>query len=348
VNGLSLFANVGIGETYTHLHGLDIKVANELLEDRASFYRKMHPNTEMICGDIRDPQIKKQVIDKAIAEGCDFILATPPCQGMSLAGRKAIKDERNLLIVDAVEVIETVSPAFVIIENVPPALKTKIWVDGKVVLIPEFLKQRLGANYHINYAVLDAADYGTPQSRKRAIFLLSKKEYGEWQFPEKQERITVKEVIGCLPSLEAGHKSEIDFHVAKPHNERHIECMRHTPTGKSAFDNESYYPKRLDGKRVRGYTTTYKRMSWDKPAPTITMGNGSISSQNNVHPGRKNADGTYSDARVLTLKELFLLTGLPDDWAPPEDVTDNLVRKVIGECLLPRLVVALIKTMPKI
>ena len=49
-------------------------------------------------------------------------------------------------------------------------------------------------------------------------------------------------------------------------------------------------------------------MHWDKPAPTITMKNGSISSQNNVHPGRLLPNGTYSDARVLTVAELSILT----------------------------------------
>lgn len=348
MNGLSLFANVGIGETYTHLYNLHIKVANELLEDRANFYKHLHPEAEMICGDIKNPKIKKQIIDKAIEYKCNFILATPPCQGMSLAGRKASNDKRNLLIVDAIDVILAVSPAFIIIENVPPALKTEINVDDCTTTIPEFLKQKLGKIYKINYDVLDAADYGTPQSRKRAIFLLSKHEYGEWQFPKKQSKITLEEVISYLPSLEAGSTSDIKFHTAKAHNERHIECMKNTPTGKSAFDNKIHYPKRPDGKRVSGYVTTYKRMDWDKPAPTVTMGNGSISSQNNVHPGRLKDDGTYSDARVLTLKELFIITGLPDTWEPPEDVTESLIRKVIGECLLPRLVEELIKTMPKI
>ena len=62
-----------------------------------------------------------------------------------------------------------------------------------------------------------------------------------------------------------------------------------------------------NGRKIKGYNTTYKRIEWDKPAPTITMCNGGISSQNNVHPGRLQKDGTYSDARVLTLRELFIL-----------------------------------------
>ena len=81
----------------------------------------------------------------------------------------------------------------------------------------------------------------------------------------------------------------------------------------------------------------------DKPAPTITMANGSISSQNNVHPGRLLSDGTYSDARVLTLKELFILTGLPDDWEPPEWASENLTRQVIGEAVPPKLLYEILK-----
>lgn len=347
MNGVSLFANVGIGETYTPLHGVHIKVANELLKDRAVFYEKMYPDVTMICGDITDPDIFKEIVQKSLQENVDFVLATPPCQGMSNAGQKKLKDERNLLIIDAVEAIKAISPSFVIIENVPSILKTDIEVNGKIISITAYIKSELEKEYSINYKIIDAADYGTPQIRKRAIFLLTKHKYGEWKFPKKQERITLMETIGHLPTLESGWKSNTPFHNAKVHNERHIEAMRHTPTGKSAFSNEVYYPKREDGKKVSGYNTTYKRMEWNKPAPTITMGNGAISSQNNVHPGRKLDNWHYSDARVLTLKEIFILTGLPEDWRPPKGTNENLVREVIGECLLPKLVEELIKTMPK-
>ena len=67
------------------------------------------------------------------------------------------------------------------------------------------------------------------------------------------------------------------------------------------------------------------------------MCNGAVSSQNNVHPGRKNKDGTYSDARVLTLLELFLLMGLPSDPGFPEEATENQIRHVLGEAVPPIL-----------
>ncbi len=134
--------------------------------------------------------------------------------------------------------------------------------------------------------VINSADHWTPQSRKRAITLLSKKWYPKWEFPNKQPQITVREAIGHLPSLESSEKSNIKYHYAKKHNENHIQCMKHTPTWKTAFDNKIHFPKKNNGDRIKWFSTTYKRIEWDKPAPTITMCNGAISSQNNVHPWR--------------------------------------------------------------
>lgn len=346
INGLSLFANVGIGETYIHKCGIEIKVANELLEDRCNFYKYLYPNVEVVCGDITDEKIYRNIIIKADENNCKFIMATPPCQGMSMAGKKDPKDERNLLIKYVIYVIEDLKPNFILIENVPAMLTTEIEIDGEIILIKDYIYSNLTRlGYKTNHSVIDAADYGTSQYRKRAIFLASDVDY--WKFPEKQDQITLKEAIGHLPSLESGEDSGIPFHKAKIHNERHIECMRHTPEGKSAFDNEVYYPKRADGKKISGYNTTYKRMSWGRPAHTITMANGAVSSQNNVHPGKPLGKGLYSDARVLTLKELFIVTGLPNEWQPPSWASESLVRQVIGECLLPRLVERLLETIPK-
>lgn len=77
------------------------------------------------------------------------------------------------------------------------------------------------------------------------------------------------------------------------------------------------------------------------------MANGSISSQNNVHPGVLKEDGTYSDARVLSLKEIFILTGLPNNWHPPKWASENLIRQVIGEGVPPNLIDRLLTTIPK-
>ena len=98
VNGLSLFANVGIAETYLHEVGVNIVVANELLEERAKFYKHLYPACNMISGDIRDSDVFQQVYQASKKKDVQFIIATPPCQGMSIAGHMGADDERNYLI----------------------------------------------------------------------------------------------------------------------------------------------------------------------------------------------------------------------------------------------------------
>lgn len=343
---MSLFANVGIGEIFAKEAGVDIVVANELLPERAKFYSHIHPKSEMIQGDITQKKIFEQVIEAAKKKKVKFIVATPPCQGMSMAGKMDPNDVRNTLILKVFDAIDQIIPDYVLIENVPQMLKTHILIKQKPVKIVDFLMKKYSKDYFINYQVVDAADYGTAQHRKRTIILMSKRNKGEWSFPEKQKKINVRDVIADLPSLEAGQKSNIRLHQAKMHNPNHILWMKHTPTGKTAFENAIHYPQK-DGRRIKGFMTTYKRMDWDKPAPTVTMANGSVSSQNNVHPGKLNSDGTYSDARVLTILELLRISGIPDDWNIPKDASENLIRQVIGEMVPPRLIFSLLKKIPK-
>jgi len=343
MNGVSLFANVGIAETYISNHNINITVANELLSNRAAFHKENHPLCNTIQGDITNPNTYKEVLNAAKKEKCKFLIATPPCQGMSIAGKMQEDDPRNSLIKYVIKMIQDLKPSYALIENVPGILKTYLSHDGEKIKVVDFIVNEL-SEYSVNYKVVDAANYGTAQSRKRAIFLISKKK--RWEFPKEEAKITVKEAIGHLPSLESGENSDIEYHNAKTHNPRHILCLKHTPSGKTALHNKKYYPKKEDGTRIKGYTTTYKRIEWEKPAPTITMANGSVSSQNNVHPGNPKDDGTFSDARVLTLKEIFILTGLPEDWHPPKWASDNLVRQVIGEGVPPRLIDKLLTTLP--
>lgn len=345
IKGTSLFSNIGIAETYLKNHNIDIVVANEILENRAKFYKFCHPNTYVVIGDITIDEIFDEIVKKSKELGVEFLLATPPCQGMSVAGKMDEKDPRNRLIIKVVEFIKKVKPNNIIIENVPTMFKTSILVNNEKIKIIDYIKNELSNEYKISFNILNTADYGTPQTRNRAIVLMSK--FENWELPTKQRQITVEEAIGHLPSLESGEKSSIKYHFAPKHNDRHILWMKHTPTGKTAFDNEIYFPQKEDGTRIKGFSTTYKRMSWDRPAPTITMCNGGISSQNNVHPGRKKEDGTYSDARVLSLKELMILTGLPNDWEVPEWASETLIRKVIGEGVPPKLIEELIKKMPR-
>lgn len=340
MKGLSLFANIGIAETYLSDLGFDVVVANELIQKRADIYSYFYPETTVISGDITLSETKGEIISASKKANIEFIMATPPCQGMSVAGKNKADDQRNFLIYEIAPIFNALKPKFLFIENVPKLLKLK---SGDERVLDKFYDMLDLSNYEIIELSLNAKDYGTPQNRQRSIILILNKKL-KFELPGPQDIITVEDAIGHLPSLEAGEKSSIKYHEAKEHKKEHILWLRHTPTGKTAHENKKYYPQKPNGERIKGYSTTYKRISWDKPAPTITMANGSVSSQNNVHPGKAKGRGIYSDARVLTLKEIILLTGLPEDWIYPEKLCgQETIRKLIGEGIPPHLVEQIFK-----
>lgn len=339
LKGISLFASAGIGETYFKDIGIDIVVSNELLQNRADLYKAISPETTVICGDITKDEIFEQIM-AASPEKLDFLLASPPCQGMSVAGKnrcqtKMEADERNYLVTYVVKAIKRKRPDYILIENVPALLKLLLNYKGEMRTVLDILRLEFGNEYDIDSKVVDSSDYGVPQSRLRAIIKMHKKGL-VWDWAKEHEhKITVKEAIGHLPSLESGEKSSIKWHFARPHSPENILWMKHTPTGKTAFSNPVYYPQKKDGTRIKGYESSYRRIRWDAPAPTITMRNDCIASQRNVHPGRLLPDGTYSDARVLTPLELMILDSLPIDWNIPDDTPELLIRQCIGESIPP-------------
>ena len=365
LKGASLFANVGIAEAYFKELGINILVANEIDSKRAEFYQHVYPETHMICGDITDEVIRNSIVNECIEKGIDFVIATPPCQGMSEAGLRLEFDSRNQLICYAIDVIKRVKPRFVLLENVPKQLKTKIKVDGQTMLIPDYIKKMLECDYRFNKnTLIRAKDHGVPQLRERNIFLLVRKDQKTvWEFPEKQPEITLSDAIGTLPSLDPLLREGLDetikhfpnyeskrieglavskWHYPPKHSWKQVEWMMHTPTGKSAIYNDIYYPQKADGTPVIAHHNHYRRLKWDMPCRTITQNSGVISSLACVHPGHpyKNDIGEllYSDPRVLTIYELMIIMSLPLDWPIPDWADDTFIRKVFGEGIPSNLV----------
>ncbi len=375
VNALSLFANVGIAETYLSDVGVDVVVANEIDSKRVSFYKHLYPKTNMIEGDITDEQVKRKIIDSAKENNVELILATPPCQGMSTAGKMDKWDVRNTLVCHAIDIVKAIKPKYVFLENVPQQLSTKIKYDGKIMYIPEYVKYELETEYIFNdNYVVEASEYGVPQYRERAIMLLVRKDLGKkWSFPEKTGVVTLEEAIGDLPSLDpeiydisynemieifpdfeekkAAALKVSKWHYPPKHVKRQVISMMHTPTGATAFDNiEKYQPRKKNGQLVTGFRNTYKRQHWDRPGTTVTMYSREISSQGNVHPGRligldDEGHEIYSEPRVMSIYELMIMSSLPKDWNVPDGVSDHFIRCVIGEGIPPLLVKKIIEEM---
>ena len=361
---LSLFANTGVAESLLHETNAEVLIANEIDDRRCKFYQSIYPKTKVICGDIRNKEIFSTIVKEAIKSKIDLIIATPPCQGMSTVGKQNKFDKRNQLIYYALEIIKKVKPKYVLIENVPQQLKTSILANNIFLFIPEYIKQSLKNEYYIKDSIINSADYGVPQIRKRSLFLLTRKNIkNTLDFLNKSEfskHTTLEESIGHLPSLdpkiqEFSDKEQLNYfpefeikknraiqisHWHRPplHKIRHVEVMLRTSEGCSALSNKVFYPKKADGTKIKGYKNTYRRQLWNRPSYTVTTYNGAICSQDNVHPGREfslNNEKIYSDPRVFSILELMIVMSIPTRWDIPHWANDSLIRHSIGEGLPP-------------
>lgn len=369
LRGISLFANVGIAEAYLESLGVDMRIANELIPERAKFYQDVYPHTHMVCGDITDDALRTRLVEEALAKKVNFLMATPPCQGMSRVGKMEEMDERNHLIHYAVDVIKRVRPEYVLIENVTTILHTKIAVHGEVMMIPEYLHRELGDAYNFNKkTVVRAMDYSIPQIRHRNIYLLVRKDKKvEWEFPAPTGTVSLERAIGKLPSVDPYLREGIEetlkhfpdfekkrmaaakiskWHRPPTHSWRMVEWMMHTPTGDSAIHNQVYYPRKITGERVKAHYNQYRRLEWKKPARCLTQNNGVISSLACVHPGRPyqyDGEVLYTEPRVFTIYEVMIISSLPKDWPIPDWANESLIRKVIGEGVPSHLIEVIVK-----
>ena len=350
MKAISLFSSAGIGELRLPKGQIDFVLANELIEQRANCYHFFYPQTEMLCGDIMDINIKQYIIDKANDEHVDFLLATPPCQGLSTLGKNKVQeqyvnDRRNFLILEVLDIIDACNFSYVLIENVPKFVEMYFYYKNNYWHLEQILRDKYSDRYNIEVQILNAKDYGVPQSRPRAIIKIWKKGL-KWGNPNPESEITLEQAIGHLPSLEAGEDSGIKWHYAKKEVPRYVESLKHIASGKSAI-NSPYHPLKTDGTPITGFHNTFKRMNWNQPCPARTTYSGSFTSHNNIHPGRLLPDGTYSDARVLTLLEIFIVSSIQQDIIFPAGSSDRFIREIIGEAIPPLLLSKIISMIGK-
>jgi DNA (cytosine-5)-methyltransferase 1 len=272
IYAISLFSSAGIGDLALRANGVNVLVANEYLSERAELFRKNFPETNMIVGDIR--KLKSQIIDSTISalngRQLDILFATPPCQGMSKNGRgkllagiraglKPEVDERNLLILDVIEIANQLKPKIIIIENVPEMSGTIITDrNGNFATVTEVLSTQL-LGYRGKWEIVEFADYGVPQRRQRLITVFSQDTKVISNLIEKpsilpqathaqnpslvqNKWVSVLDAISHLPSLDAKNKqvatSSLPFHRVPILDEDKYFWVSNTPSGKGSFDNQ--------------------------------------------------------------------------------------------------------------
>ena len=204
--------NMGNQEIY--LHYLKGKLSKEELYGNVP---------ENLLNSVINEEINKETIDlifqkiDRIAEKnkIDIIIGGPPCQAYSLIGRSKIgeivrKDNRNYLFRYYIEFLKRYKPDAFIFENVPGLLSA---ANGKY--FTEMLKGFKSIGYCVQHKILNAADYGVLQNRKR-VFIVGSRENNHFTFPEPDKNIsthyTLKDLFYDLPLLKAGEKKNIAYY----------------------------------------------------------------------------------------------------------------------------------------
>ncbi|HSV94740.1 MAG TPA: DNA (cytosine-5-)-methyltransferase [Spirochaetia bacterium] len=336
--GIALFAGCGGLSLGFHRAGFDILGFVELEKEYRETYGENFKNTECLGSDIRNVSNEDVQKWKKHFGEIDVLFGGPPCQGFSLAGKRDRFDPRNQLYLEFVRVASKLNPRMIVLENVRLLTSMKTINDGYVA--DDIVQRFNDIGYEVKYKVLNAQDYGVPQSRSRVIFIGVRKDLNknEITFPDQthgvnhnslfplKPLITFRDATSDLESLESGEKSDKDpLHFAISHPQHVIEMLKMTPEGKSAHENSdpAHRPK-------SGYNTTYKRIKWDEPSSTIGTTFSMISGSRNVHP---------TNTRSLTIREATRCQTFPDEfkflgnWGTIRTMIGNAVPPLLGEAI---------------
>ncbi|MED2946307.1 DNA cytosine methyltransferase [Bacillus subtilis] len=270
---ISLFSGGGIGDVGFKEAGLYPILFNELEDYRAQIVQSNFPNSRVIQGDIKEKTDEiKAVTNEYLANNnikeLFLISATPPCQGMSKNGigtiLKAMRDgkrpkidERNSLFLHSIELVNRLKPRYFFFENVDRMLNT-YYVDEneeRILMVDYFVNKMNSIGYTGKFNIVNFADYGLPQNRRRLVGVFSRNDLGidvERLFPAPthsaepslfQERhITLREAIGHLPELDSisEQSAQSNYHplhrtsVSRPDL---YYWISHTAEGDTAFNN---------------------------------------------------------------------------------------------------------------
>lgn len=316
---IDLFAGVGGLSLGFEIAGFNVVLANEYDESIAKAYELNHPNTKMIVEDITNLPIEKTF--QEYRRKVDVIIGGPPCQGFSQKGqRKTINDERNFLFKYFVAVVDFVRPRYFVMENVPNLLTAE---NG--YFKEEIIDLFEGLGYTLSTDTLNAADYGVPQNRRRAV-IIGKQGESAIAMPRPLDyKVTIWDAISDLAYLNSGDGVECDSyryppqseyqrmmregsdnlynHKATKHSELAIERLKMIPPNRG----KEVLPKEHLTKSI--YSGTWTRMVKDEISVTITTRFDTPSSGKFTHPFLHRAITVREAARIQSFPDTFHFIG---------------------------------------
>ncbi len=253
---ISLFSGAGVGCYGLLEEGFECVATNEILEKRLNIQRincKCKFDESYISEDIKKPETKEKILKqigfyskKFGNDRVDLVVATPPCQGMSVANHKKKNDEikRNSLVVESIDLIKQIKPRFFILKNVPSFYKTGcIDKNDNLLEIGSMIEQNLSGDYMLYDEVINFKNFGANSSRTRTLVIGVCKEFKDFTsalefFPDFKQEKTLKEVIGSLKPLAWGEYDSTDFYHSFRTYPKHMqEWIKDLKEGQSAFEN---------------------------------------------------------------------------------------------------------------
>jgi DNA (cytosine-5)-methyltransferase 1 len=315
----------GCGGLTLGLRQAGFKVIGAVDNDPLSIetYKANHPEVEVWSRDIRDLGVSSVKRKLKLRTGeLDLLAGCPPCQGFStmrtLNGARSVRDPRNDLLMEFLRFAEELRPKTVMMENVPG-----LAADHR---FKTFLKRMRALGYVGTYRVLDAADYGVPQRRRRLIYVAGLSNPPDFAKPSKRRK-SVRGAIGelCPP----GRSGDPVHDVPERRSRKILELIKKIPKNggsRTDLDNEDQL---MCHKECDGFSDVYGRMAWDEPAPTITSGCFNPSKGRFLHPVQH---------RAITLREAALLQGFPKRYRFPTAHKKEATAMLIGNALPPEFI----------
>lgn len=318
---------------------------------------------ELIDGWHDDPEFGSNEGLNSLVDGntVDVITGGPPCQAYSLAGRIRDKDGmkndyRNFLFESYIRLVEYYKPKIIVFENVEGILTAA--PDGELI-VDKIRKAFDEANYEIvddlrKYALLNMAEFGVPQVRKRVIIVGIRRDYPSINYQDvlhnfytktlnvyREPLKTVKDAIGDLPPIyplkdptarvSHDNNSNINGHYSRYHNlrdQRIFEILASDILNeKHKYDSteklkELYY--RVTGKKSNIHK--YHVLAWDKPSTTIPA-HLKKDGLRHIHPDPK-------QKRSITVREAARIQTFPDDFEFTESMGSSF--EMIGNAVPPK------------
>lgn len=334
---IDLFCGIGgFSYGFEMTNKFEVVVGADIWDVALNTFKTNHKQTLLIHEDLT--KMDEHYWDKYKGK-IDVIIAGPPCQGFSMSGKRQVGDKRNSLFEEVVRITSVVQPKYVVIENVVGLLSM---TNNEGDDIKELIRNEFnGLGYNVAYKVLNAAEYGVPQARKRVVFLISKEYPLDYPSPMLDEKhfITVGDALGNVDpdgdlyfepktkyqKLMRGKTNIIYNHERRQSNALVTKRMSYIPEGGNWRD----IPPEL-GTGGGVHSNAYKRLDSSKPSVTIKHAAKAMI----IHPWRNRILTVREVARLQSFDDDFILTGSGSDQ---HQQLANAVPPLLGKAIAEQI-----------